>query len=79
MNEIAEISFDLQSESAVKVNIYSISGIIIRSLYDKTCMPGRNLLTWDGSTDGGSEAGPGIYICKVEASAFTGIARIVKF
>lgn len=79
MNEITEISFNLQSESAVKVNIYSISGIIIRSLYDKTCMPGKNLLRWDGSTDSGSEAGPGIYICKVEALAFTGIARIIKF
>lgn len=79
MNEIAEISFDLQSESAVKVNIYSISGVIIRSMHDQICNPGKSTFTWDSRTDNGYEAGPGIYICKVEASAFTGTARIVKF
>ena len=79
MHELTEISFSLQSESAVKVTIYSTTGIVIRSLPAHNCFPGKNIFTWDGRTDRGDEAGPGIYICKVETSVFAGTAGIIKF
>ena len=79
MRNYTEISFPIQSESAVKINIYSISGVVIRNLNDQTCNQGKCMFTWDGRTDRGDEAGSGIYICKVKTSGFFGTARIVKF
>ena len=79
MRDFTEISFSVQSESTVNVNIYSISGAIIRSMHDQICNPGKSTFTWDGRTENGYEAGPGIYICKIITSGFVGAARIVKF
>jgi flagellar hook assembly protein FlgD len=63
----------------VEVNIYSISGVVIKSLHDQICNPGKSTFIWDGQTDRGDKAGPGIYICKVMTAGFTGTARIVRF
>ena len=73
-----EISFDLTDENHVTVNIYSITGIKIRSLSDNIFQPGYQLFTWDGCNENGIEVEPGIYFCQVLNHGYTGAVKIIK-
>jgi endoglucanase len=79
MHEFTEISVVIQTESTVNVSIYAISGIKIRSFTSQNGNPGKNVFTWDGRTDSGNEAGPGLYLCKISTSAIESTVRIIKF
>lgn len=79
MHEFTEISLELPAVSKVSISIYAISGIKIRSLTSQTGIPGTNVFIWDGRTDSGDEAGPGLYLCKISTNASESSVRIIKF
>jgi len=79
MRNFAELSFSLPSESRVKLNIYSISGEVIRTLCDRLCTPGLNLIDWDGRNDNGGQCSPGLYIYRMTSGTVSATGRILKF
>lgn len=79
MHDIAEISFTIMAGARVIVDIYTLSGVLVRKLADRECLPGRNIFEWDGRTGSGSMATPGIYLCSVQLPLYRGFTRIIKF
>jgi endoglucanase len=79
MKDHAKITFVTESENKVKVNIFSVTGTVIKSLYEGMSIPGLNYVEWNGQTDYGTEASPGIYFCQVVDGRYTRTTRILKF
>ena len=79
MNQYAVISLSTPNQSRIVVNIFSIEGKKIRTLFANNDNVGNALFTWDGKMENGSEAEPGIYICRVVSNGFRGTVKIVKY
>jgi hypothetical protein len=65
-------------EDPVDADVYSITGIKIRTLLKGYISLGPLQINWDGRSDSGSVAAPGIYICRIVTKSFYGICKIVK-
>lgn len=61
------IEFTVPTRRHVRVRIYDARGRLVRNLFDGPVVPGRRVLTWNGDTNAGGDAGPGIYFIAVEA------------
>ena len=69
-NPITTVGYHVPSTSAVKVEIYDVTGRLVRTLVDGEAVPGRHCAIWDGRSDTGSQVGSGIYFCRMEAEDF---------
>jgi endoglucanase len=78
MHDQAEISFTMNSSGKVSVNIYTISGVKVRTLAEQIFAPAYHSITWDGKYASGAMAEPGIYFCRIETPGYIGVARIIK-
>ena len=65
------IEYSLENESYVKLNIYNITGQMIRSLCAGHEKQGIHRITWDGRDDSGNPASSGVYLYRLEAGNFT--------
>lgn len=64
------ISYMLSSNSVVHLDIYNISGRLVRTLVDgEYSTSGEHSVIWDGKNNLGSTATPGIYFCRLECSS----------
>ncbi len=70
------ITFDLQSASNIQVNIYDITGKLIRQLFNGNENPGEKTLSWDGNLDNGMQAKAGIYLIKIETGDQTLVSKV---
>ncbi len=64
-NPTTEIKFNLARDGQVQVDIYDISGRLIRRLTGGIMTAGSQVLHWDGRDHGGSPAASGIYFYKL--------------
>ena len=56
----------------VKIVIYDMLGLIVRTFEDKEYTPGRYIINWDGKDNSGSYVSSGIYIYRMKAGDFVG-------
>jgi hypothetical protein len=72
------IPFDLPSSATVDLEIFSLLGQRIRSLArSQEFSPGPNELLWDGRSDAGRKAPPGIYLVRLAVGRQSVVGRIV--
>jgi hypothetical protein len=62
------IGFTLTEPSDVRVDIYSVVGRIVRTMEPGTLGSGSHTLTWDGTSDGGTSLGRGVYFVRMTTS-----------
>jgi hypothetical protein len=64
----AQISFALTTKASVEVEVLNVAGRAVREVWrDRECTKGRNAVLWDGRSDAGTTAPPGIYLVKLRA------------
>jgi hypothetical protein len=68
-HEMLSIGFTLAGTSDVRVDIYSISGRVVRTIEPGTLSSGLHSMTWDGTSDSGVPLGQGIYFVRMTTSA----------
>ncbi|MFM7005883.1 MAG: lamin tail domain-containing protein [Flavobacteriales bacterium] len=67
-HDFLEIHYELPAPNMlVQVNIYTLNGQLVRQLSFNELYPTSGLLIWDGSTEYGTIAAPGIYILDFRA------------
>lgn len=54
------------SERKVVLKVYDVSGRLVRTLVDGVREADQYVATWDGRSDRGDRAAPGIYFCRLE-------------
>ena len=66
-NPSTTIRYSLQKTSNVKLTIYNILGVKIRTLVDAFQNAGEHNVVWDGKDDHDTEVGSGVYLYKLES------------
>ncbi|MEK9137821.1 MAG: FlgD immunoglobulin-like domain containing protein, partial [Bacteroidota bacterium] len=66
------ISYSLPASSHVSLRIYSVTGQLVRTLYDGDDVVGRHAVLWDGMNDRGNSVGSGVYFYRLGAAPRSG-------
>jgi len=72
----AEISFDLRQAGPAKLEIFDVTGRLVRTLVDAPLAAGPHSVTWDGRSDDRRAASAGIYFYRLTAGDETRIRRL---
>ena len=65
---VTELSFSLDHSSAVDVTIYDVRGARVQTIARSPFNAGEHRIAWDGSTELGTAAAPGIYFVRLRAA-----------
>jgi flagellar hook assembly protein FlgD len=57
--------YDLPKTGAVTINVFNLSGEIVKTLFKGTQPKGSYSYTWDGTNKGGRKVARGIYFIRV--------------
>ena len=66
-----EVSFHLLAPCPMRIRVYSVSGELVRVLFDGQLSAGRHSVLWDGTSERGLPVAPGLYLCRLEAPALS--------
>jgi hypothetical protein len=71
------IAFDLPSSSPARVDVYNVSGALVRTLLDRPVNAGRHTVTWRGDDERGNDVAQGVYVMRLEAGAHAATTKVV--
>ena len=71
------LSFSLQEEGTVTINIYDKSGMLVRSIERGKLTPGSYKVNWDGKDNFGNVVPDGDYRIEIELLTLTGNKEII--
>ena len=72
-----QIGVDSRQKAVVSMNIYDVTGRLVRTLVNELQEPGYYNVSWDGKDDFGKAVPSGIYFYRLEAGDFTGMRKMV--
>ncbi len=73
------ISFSLENEMPVSIEIYNIEGQKVATLVESTLKAGTHDLQWNGSGDDGHELGSGIYLCTLKTNSVIATKKLIRY
>jgi hypothetical protein len=77
-NPTTKISFDLARDGHVKLQVFDVSGRLVRTLANAKMSAGRGLsVTWNGLNDGGGRVASGVYFYQLVTDDFTATRKMV--
>ena len=76
-NPSTSFSYSLPVSNNVTIDIYNELGTKVRSLVNRFATAGTYTATWDGQDDNGNSLSSGIYFCKMQASHFSSVKKIL--
>ncbi len=76
-NPKTNISFNLQQEEQVKINIYNIAGKSVRKLIDTKMPAGHHSVEWDGTDDTNNALGSGVYFYRMTTSDYQDLKKLI--
>jgi hypothetical protein len=74
-NPTTTIVFDVATAGAVRIEIYDVSGSLVRTLVNEEKGIGRHVATWDGRDGTGNQVHTGVYFCRMTAPGYTSQAK----
>jgi len=79
-NPQTTIAFSLPHQSRVKVEVYDLTGRLVRVLADEIRDAGEHSVIWDGRDAAGSRVASGTYFCKMsgDGKAFSRKMTMLK-
>jgi hypothetical protein len=77
-NPITSIRYQLAEKTHVKLQIFNVSGKLVRTLVDGIQTPDQYNVQWDGKSDAGADVGSGVYWARMATAAgFNGSTKMV--
>jgi hypothetical protein len=67
-NTETAIAYTLDSVADIRLTIHSLTGQLTRTLVQRSQLPGRYAVVWDGRDESGQVVASGIYLCQLETS-----------
>jgi hypothetical protein len=74
-NPTTTITFDVAVAGDVRIEIYDVSGTLVRTLVNGSQGVGRHVATWDGRDGTGNQVHTGVYFCRMTAPGYTSQAK----
>jgi hypothetical protein len=66
-NPSTNIMFELPQQTRVSVDIYNISGALVRRVLENSLPAGRHTVSWDGQDQYGAQVSSGVYLVQLKA------------
>jgi len=76
-NPSTTIQFELARDGAVRLEVYSLSGRLVKRLVDRGMQPGVHSAAWDGTNDNGHRVASGVYVYRLKAGGTVDSRRMV--
>jgi minor extracellular serine protease Vpr len=76
-NPVTTISYSVPAAGHVSLQIFSVTGRLVRTLVDQVVPAGLGEAVWDGRTDDGTAAGSGVYFYRFKSGTTTETRRLV--
>ena len=76
-NPSTVIRFALPKDGNVKLQVYDITGSLVKTVLDQTMRGGNMEVTWDGTNNSGTKVAAGVYIYRLQASNFVATKKMV--
>jgi N-acetylneuraminic acid mutarotase len=67
LDSFATVTFHLPQSERVRLEVYDVSGMLVRTLMNDERNAGSHSLLWKGDDDNGQMVANGLYVCKLEA------------
>jgi M6 family metalloprotease-like protein len=74
----AVLAFHLPDRTPVSLRIYDLSGRLVKTVAERTFAAGYYKMTWDGTADGGTRVGQGIYFAVLRTPERHQVRKLVK-
>lgn len=71
------IRFSLPKESPVKLQVYDVTGSLVKTLLNEAVRAGNKEVTWDGTNASGAKVASGMYLYRLETSSFTATKKML--
>jgi len=72
----AELSFAVPQASPVSVEVFDVSGRLVRTLIAGALPAGEHAIRWDGANGAGHRVGAGVYFVRMSAPGFTQVRTV---
>ncbi len=76
-NPSTEIRFALPTEEHVRITIYTMSGVEVKTLMNGTMSAGNFSVRWDGTSASGEHVSSGVYLYRIQAGSFSAVKKMV--
>ena len=76
-NPETRINYSIPEPAYVKLCIYDINGILVRTLYEGNQSAGRYQTVWDGENSTGMKVGSGVYFYRIQANSFIQTKKMI--
>ena len=71
------ISFTVSAEADVSIDLYNVSGQLVRTVFSGRAAAGQQSIHWDGKDSRGARVARGVYFCRMSAGSFSATEKIV--
>jgi hypothetical protein len=76
-NPETRINYSIPEQAYVKLCIYDINGILVKTLYEGNQSAGRYQTVWDGESSSGVKVGSGVYFYRIQANSFIQTRKMI--
>ena len=76
-NPSTVIRFSLPKETRVRLDVYDVTGQLVKSLLNEGVRAGNKEITWDGTNNKGAKVSTGVYIYRLAADNFVSSKKMV--
>lgn len=76
-NPETKISYSLESEEHVLIEIYNIRGQLVTTLIDEVQIAGYHNIVWDGNNNRSRPVTTGVYLAKLRAEKYSGTQKMI--
>jgi hypothetical protein len=77
MKRTSQIAYSVATQGHVTLNIFDVTGRLVRTLADGNDAAGEHSVTWNGQDDTGRDMPSGVYITEITSSSGTATGRVV--
>jgi hypothetical protein len=76
-NPTTNIRFSLPDEQHVKLDVYDVTGRLVKTILNEQVRAGNMEVTWDGTNSSGAKVASGIYLYRLEAGTFSSVKKMI--
>lgn len=71
------IAYSVAKESRVEISVFNVRGQRVATLVNEQVLPGRYVTSWDGKSESGDEASPGVYLCRMTVADYQSARKML--
>ncbi|MBI5805379.1 VCBS repeat-containing protein [candidate division TA06 bacterium] len=77
VKEQTTICYQISQPGWIKINIYNVTGQLVKTLVNEDKIPGSYQIKWDGKNEQGKGISSGTYLYRLESSGFNATKRML--